>query len=165
MEATVLGPAIRQDIESKLPQDDVSRVQGNKDGFTYCGERKFRITSTGQENYLSYNEQLTTLTLLSTQDSEIGESIPIKLEVYLVNYPTIKKEVTFLVTIKACVVLTLTPSTTPDTTYVMEVPAFKKSVEVNAFTQEPKCSSSITYNIQMFNKNTNASENLPTWIK
>ena len=47
----------------------------------------------------------------------------------------------------------------------MEVPAFKKSVEVNAFTQEPKCSSSITYNIQMFNKNTNASENLPTWIK
>ena len=47
MEATVLGPAIRQDIGSKLPQDDVSRVQGNKDGFTYCGERKFRITSTG----------------------------------------------------------------------------------------------------------------------
>ena len=87
MIATVLGPAVQQNIGGKLPQDDISRQRGNQDGFTYCGERKFEITSTTTADILSYNNDLTTLTLLSTKDSEIGEKIPVTIKASLVDYP------------------------------------------------------------------------------
>mmetsp|Transcript_290 Transcript_290/g.399 ORF Transcript_290/g.399 Transcript_290/m.399 type:complete len:115 (-) Transcript_290:164-508(-) len=114
MDGTVLGPAQLQDISSKTPKDSVSKIRGNRDGFSYCGERKFRITSTGHEDYLSYSELLTTLTLMSTKDSEIGTNIPITIQAYLVNYSTRVVESNFFVTITACEVISLTAMKTLD---------------------------------------------------
>ena len=47
MAITVLGLAELQDLTSKKPKDSVSRLYGTKDGLSYCGERKFRIISSG----------------------------------------------------------------------------------------------------------------------
>ena len=109
MIATVLGPAVQQNIGGKVPQDDISRQRGNQDGFTYCGERKFRIISTATADYLSYSDDLTTLTLLSTKDSEIGEKVPVTIQAYLVDYKSVEKTSTFFVSVRSCVVLKLSP--------------------------------------------------------
>lgn len=69
------------------PKDDISLLIGDQDGFSYCGERNFRITSTGHEAFLTYTADLTTLTLLSTLDSEIATDIPITIESFLIDYP------------------------------------------------------------------------------
>lgn len=114
MAITVLGLAELQDLTSKKPKDSVSRLYGTKDGLSYCGERKFRIISSGHSQFLSYSDPLTTLTLLSTKDSDIGTDQPVELEAYLADYPTVTKSLTFLVTIEGCIVTSLTAAVTPD---------------------------------------------------
>lgn len=165
MIATVLGPAVQKNIGGKLPQDDISRLRGNQDGFTYCGERKFEITSATTADFLSYNNDLTTLTLLSTKDSEIGEKISVTIKASLVDFAVdVTKTSTFFVSVRSCVVLTLTATQTPNQSYTMEVPAVVKTITVNAFKQGPECSSAISYAIQIVNKISGALESLPSWI-
>ena len=58
MTASVLGPVITQDLSSLVPADQISRELGTLDGYTYCGERQFRIVGTQHSAYLDYNESL-----------------------------------------------------------------------------------------------------------
>ena len=95
---------------------------GVQDGLTYCGERKFRITSTGHENYLSYNEFIETLTLLATDNADIGADILVTIEAYLVDYdiPSLRSSATFTVTIDPCpLVLTESPTDVQTVDYTL----------------------------------------------
>ena len=133
MATTVLGPAELQDLTTQIPEDSVSLVLGvEKDGLTYCGERKFRITSTGYENYLSYNDLLNTLTLLATDDADIGANIPVTIEAYLVDYDilSLRSSVTFLVTVDSCSLTDFTAQTTADQAYYLYIPVEFDTVTV-----------------------------------
>ena len=113
----MLGPAVLQDLSALAPTDSVSLELGNKDGLTFCGDREFKIISTGHENYLSYNSISQTLTLLSVDDADIGTNIEITIESYLADYETVTSTDTFFVTIGACFVTSLTAVSTPDQEY------------------------------------------------
>ena len=109
MSTTVLGPADLQDLTLQIPTDTVSFTLGTiQNGLTYCGERSFRFTTptTTYENFLSYNDLTHIVTLLSSDDSDIGTNIPITIEAYLVSYPTITSPASFTVTIGGCIVTT-----------------------------------------------------------
>ena len=114
METSVLGPAALQDLTSRVPQDSVSQDLGNQDGFSFCGERQFRITSLGHDNYLSYNDVIKTLTLLSVDENEVGSNIEVTIEAYLVDYQNIVGAETFFVSIRTCELTAVIATITPD---------------------------------------------------
>lgn len=56
------------------PVDDtVSRKNGNQDGVSYCGARKFRIIDPTQvQSFITLDQDLQTLSIKPTLDEEIG---------------------------------------------------------------------------------------------
>jgi hypothetical protein len=95
-----------QALSEVLPADSVSRKNGDKTGFSYCGKRQFRITSSGHENFLAYNDLRRELTLLSSNKRDQGE-LTVTLEAYLVDYEEVKVSTTFKTVVNECKVVAL----------------------------------------------------------
>lgn len=85
------------------------------------------------------------LTLLTTDENDVESDIPVTIEAYLVNYPYVVSETTFLVTILPCEITSLTASTTPDKEYQIFNPGVSKTIASEPFIKFPNCASDVTY--------------------
>ena len=90
----------------------MSKVAGNFDGFTHCGDRAFSITTTPTSYYekvLSLDSSTKTLTLgiPATGLTDVG-SYTIVVKMWLVNYTTVSTTATFTASVTNCVVTGLT---------------------------------------------------------
>ena len=114
MLSSVQGAGATTNLQQLLPHDSVSTALGDRSGVTFCGPRQFRISSTGHENFLTYDELSHSLTLLSRNVDDVGTR-DVTMEAYLVDYPTaLPRSSTFKVTIAICEVLSLLPVSTED---------------------------------------------------
>ena len=170
MEALVLAanPTI-QIITNLLPQDDVSKSLGNSDGYSYCGDRMFRITNmdfVGWENVLTY-ETTNGLSLWLQTDDEIyaADDVEVTIEAYLVEYPAVTQSSIFLTSILTCEVATLTVVTTDTQRYLIFKPSVPATITPNPFIIEPNCEKGVEYTIDVFNPGTGLYEPLPSFIQ
>ena len=101
--------------------------------------------STGHENFLSYNEVSHILTLLSTNEDDVG-SKEVTIEAYLVDYPEAQTtKSTFTVTITTCQVMSLLPVQLQKQAYgISQAPHI---FEYLPFNYDPKCEAGVTYQV------------------
>ena len=72
-------------------QDEVSLINGNKDGLAACGARQYRIIDEAAvSSFFTIDQTAQEFTLESTEDLEQGQ-YTIEIEVSLVDYPEIKE--------------------------------------------------------------------------
>ena len=102
MSISVKGPA--STLVLNVPKDVVSSNLGSKDGFTFCGARVFEIATlpaSTYSNFLSLEQTTGTLTLLSTDHSDIG-TYEIDVRASLEDYPAVSSTVSLSVEVQAC---------------------------------------------------------------
>lgn len=87
------------------------------------------------------------------------------MEAFLVNYPVVKKEVKFTITITQCIVTSLDAKKTSSRKYDVSKPADIDNFTIVAFTQTPACSSEISYDIKLVDADSGAKKPLPEFIK
>ena len=106
MKISVHGSA---DIEalSSIPQDSVSKLNGDLTGETFCGAKSMTIKSVSPSapvysGFLSFDTSSTpTLTAITNDPSHQGV-YTVTIEIVLDDYPTIKSTETFTLTIESC---------------------------------------------------------------
>lgn len=74
-------------------KDSVSKVEGNQDGYDYCGARDYAIATATPSNYANVitfdaNTKVLTLGLPETKSVDVGD-YTIEIIVKLKEYPTI----------------------------------------------------------------------------
>lgn len=172
MITSVLAPQPTiQILTNLLPRDSISETFGNKDGKTYCGERKFRITKMGnpdRSNVLNYSEvNNPSLQLQAVDEIDVAINVAVTIEVYLVDYDisSINKSVNFDITVTDCEITSLEVVTTELQQYFIFFPSQPATISPNPFTITPLCTKGIEYNVQLINADTGAKEPLPSFIK
>jgi hypothetical protein len=165
MTAKVLGPADIQNLSTLVPSDSVSKLYGDKLGFTFCGTRNFKIpTSQGVATFLSYDQSTYVLRLYSSNPAEVRTK-SVNVQAYLEKYPAIFLEKTFLVTIEPCEITDISVNTTPDQFYHLFNPAVAKTIAVVAFNEDPLCGNGdIKYSFQQVLAD-GSKQTLPSFIK
>jgi len=94
-------------ILSTIPQDSVSKVNGDLSGETFCGAKSMTIKSVSpsapvHSGFLSFDTSSTpTLTAVTNDPSHQGV-YTVTIEIVLDDYPTIKSTETFTLTIESC---------------------------------------------------------------
>lgn len=136
---------------------------GDGTGYSYCGQRQFRIVSAGHENFLSYNEQSYSLTLLSVDEDDVG-STEITLEAYLVDYPEVSTRASFYATVTTCRIVELVPPEVPKQVYEIDNEA--QTFSFDMFIKVPKCEVAVVYSAQLSPRNESGPfTDLPTWLQ
>ena len=99
MKIAVHGSA---DVEvlSSIPQDSVSKLNGDLSGETFCGSRSMTIKSVSPSTpaysgFLSFDTSSTPTLTAATNDSSHQGVYTVTVEIVLDNYPTIKSTETF----------------------------------------------------------------------
>ena len=94
-------------ILSSIPQDSVSKLNGDLTGETFCGAKSMTIKSVSPSTpvysgFLSFDTSSTpTLTAVTNDPSHQGV-YTVTVEIVLDDYPTIKSTETFTLTIDSC---------------------------------------------------------------
>jgi len=93
-------------------EDSVSRVSGNKDGFTHCGLREYKIIDDSSiSNFVLMDTEALTLVFTATEDTMIG-LYTIDVQVSLKDFPDVKLVAPLTIIINPCQVTTITHSLT-----------------------------------------------------
>ena len=93
-------------------EDSVSRVSGNKDGFSHCGLREYKIVDDSSvSNFALMDTEAMTLVFTATEDNMIG-LYTIDVQVSLKDFPDVKLIAPLIIIINPCQVTTIKHSLT-----------------------------------------------------
>lgn len=146
------------------PQDQVSLAYGNLDGFAYCGDRLFEITTqpvTTYSNFLGFEQLTSTFTYGTNQQADVG-IYDLEMRVYLVSYPNVEVRKPFKVEIIWCQVTDLELTPLPVQDYEIFTPAIQFSTV--DFKQTPDCGYDLEYAIQVKDVDAGTYTPLPLFV-